>query len=102
MAVRAALFSYFDADHAARVVHAIADSGMPAGVRVHVGTYGVNADTSDLVRTLEGGRYSPMFKATRTDVWESRRLSPRDEAKVGRALRGPVPPTRRLFALSAR
>jgi hypothetical protein len=102
MAVRAALFSYFDADNAARLVHAIADAGMPAGVRVHVGTYGVNADTSDHVLTLDGGRYSPMFKATRTDVWDERRLPPRDEAKVGTALRGSVPPTPRLFALSAR
>jgi hypothetical protein len=102
MSVRAALFSYFDVDDVPRLVHAIADSGMPAGVRVHMGTYGVNADTSDHVRSLEGGRYSPMFKATRTGAWEGRRLPPRDEAKVGPALRGTVPPTRRLFALSAR
>ena len=37
MPVRAALFSYFELDDLTRLMNAIAGSGMPAGVRVHVG-----------------------------------------------------------------
>src|SRR5215210_5837313 len=102
MAVRACLFSYFEVDDLPRLLRAIAGSGMPRDVRVHLGTYGVNAEAADLIRTLEGGRYSPMFKATRTEAWAGRRLPPADERKIPPALRGAVPSERRLFSLSAR
>jgi hypothetical protein len=102
MPVRACVFSYFDLNTLPRLVHAIADAGMPRSTRIHVGTYGVNADASDLIRSLEGGRYAPIFKATRVEAWERRRLTPAEERKIDRSLRGPVPPERRLFALSAR
>ncbi len=63
MPVRAALFSYFELDDLTRLMNAIAGSGMPAGVRVHVGTYGVNREASITVHTYGLGRYAPMFKA---------------------------------------
>jgi hypothetical protein len=101
MPVRACLFSYFELDTLRRLLPAIAESGMRPSTRVHVGTYGVNGEASDQIRTLEGGRYAPMFKATRTQAWEGRNLPPADERKIDPSLRGAVPPERRLFALSA-
>ncbi|MBA2298612.1 MAG: hypothetical protein H0W14_11320, partial [Actinobacteria bacterium] len=102
MPVRAAVFSYFELDDLPDLLRAISEAGFPAATRLHVGTYGVNGEASDLIRTLEGGRYAPMFKATRTDAWERRRLSPEDERLISSSLRGPVPLERRLFSLSTR
>ena len=102
MPVRAALFSYFELDDLERLIRAIDAAGFSADVRIHIGTYGVNGEASDLVRTLDGGRYAPMFKATRTAAWAGRQLPPEDERRIPPAMRGPVPPTRQLFALSAR
>ena len=102
MPVRAALFSYFELDDLTRLMNAIAGSGMPAGVRVHVGTYGVNREASITVHTYGLGRYAPMFKAEeRTEAWEGRRLTPAEERKVGRRLAGPVPDESRLLRLSS-
>jgi hypothetical protein len=100
--VRACVFSYFDLESLSRLLPAIADAGMPRSTRIHVGTYGVNAEASEDIRSLEGGRYAPMFKWTRTAAWESRRLPPADERKIDPSMRGPVPSDRRLFGLSAR
>src|SRR5688572_7984620 len=97
--VRAALLSYFELDDLPRLLDAVAASGMPPATRIHIGTYGVNRDTSDLVRAWEGGRYSPMFKTQPTEAWEGRRLSPREEALVGPRFRGRVPPERDLLRL---
>lgn len=102
MPVRACVFSYFDLDTVPRLIQALAASGMPATTRIHVGSYGVNGLASDQIRRLEGGRYAPMFKWTRTAAWNGRNLPPADEDKIDPALRGPVPPDSRLFALSAR
>ena len=52
MPVRAALFSYFELDDLPRLMDAIDSSGMPAGTRVHVGSYGVNFDASALIRSV--------------------------------------------------
>jgi hypothetical protein len=101
MPVRAALLSYFELDDLPRLLDALARSGMPAGTRVHIGTFGVNGSTSDLVRAHEGGRYSPMFKTQPTEAWEGRRLSPREEQLVGPRFRGAVPSEGRLLQLSS-
>jgi hypothetical protein len=102
MAVRACVFSYFDLDTLPRLLQELAGAGMPVSTRIHVGTYGVNGEASDQIRRLEGGRYAPMFKWTRTQAWEKRNLPPADERRIDPSLRGPVPAERRLFALSAR
>jgi hypothetical protein len=102
MPVRACVFSYFDLDTLQGLLRAIAEAGMPASTRIHVGSYGVNGQASDQIRRLPGGRYAPMFKWTRTQSWEGRNLPPADERRIHPSLRGPVPPEGRLFALSAR
>ena len=82
MPVRAALFSYFELDDLTRLMNAISGSRMPPGVRVHVGTYGVNREASITVHTYGLGRYSPMFKAeVRTAAWEHRTLTPDEERR---------------------
>ena len=92
MPVRACVFSYFELDDLTRLMNAIAGSGMPAGVRVHVGSYGVNREASITVHTYGRGRYSPMFKAeVRTEAWERRTLTAAEERKVGRRFAGRVP-----------
>lgn len=99
MPVRAALLSYFELDDLDRLLAAFGGSGMPPEVRVHIGTYGVNGPASDFIR-LEGGRYSPMFKTQRTQAWEGRRLTPREEELVGPRFRGAVPSEGRILQLS--
>lgn len=101
MPVRAALFSYFLLDDLPRLMNAIAASGMPAGTRIHVGTYGVNDEASLIIRGFEGGRYSPMFKVLeRTEAWERRRLTPREERLVDRRFSGRIPDEPALLRLS--
>jgi hypothetical protein len=102
MSVRAALFSYFELDDLSRLLNAISDSGMPAETRVHVGTYGVNADASSAIRTIRGGRYAPMFKAlVRTQAWEGRHLTQAEERLVSRRFSGRVPDEQALLNLSS-
>ena len=102
MPVRASVFSYFELDDLTRLMNAIAGSGMPAGVRVHVGTYGVNREASITVHTYGPGRYSPMFKAeARTAAWERRTLTAEEEQKVGRRFAGRVPDEGVLMGLSS-
>ena len=100
--VRAALFSYFELDNLPRLLDAISSSGMPAETRVHVGTYGVSAEASSLIRASRGGRYAPMFKAhERTAAWEKRRLTPAEERRVNRRFSGRIPDDPVLLRLSA-
>jgi hypothetical protein len=102
MPVRAALFSYFELDDLTRLMNAISSSGMPAGTRVHVGTYGVNAEASTTVHTYSPGRYSPMFKAeVRTEAWEQRRLTPAEKRKVSGRFSGRIPDEPALLRLSS-
>jgi hypothetical protein len=98
---RAALVSYFELNDLQRLLAALSRAGMPAGTEVHVGTYGIRGETSELVRAHPGGRYSPIFKAARTDVWKGRRLTPQEEELVERRFRGPVPANARLLELSS-
>jgi hypothetical protein len=102
MPVRAALFSYFELHDLTRLMDAISGSGMPAGTRVHIGTYGVNREASITVHTYGPGRYSPMFKAeVRTAAWEERMLTAEEERKVSPRYSGRVPDETRLLALSS-
>jgi hypothetical protein len=102
MPVRACVFSYFELDDLTRLMNAIAASGMPSGVRVHVGTYGVNREASITVHTYGPGRYSPMFKAeVRTAAWERRTLTPEEERRVGPRFAGRVPDEAVLLRLSS-
>lgn len=100
MPVRAALLSYFELEDLPRLLQALSGAGMPADVRVHIGTFGVNQNTSEQIRALPGRRYSPMFKTQRTAAWEGRRLTRREEELVGPRFRGPVPPESRILQLS--
>ncbi len=101
MPVRAALFSYFELDDLTRLMDAIAASGMPPGTRVHVGSYGVNAEASAVVLSYPGTRYSPLFKLLeRTEGWERRRLTPDEERQVSRRFSGRVPDEPVLLRLS--
>jgi hypothetical protein len=102
MPVRAALFSYFELEDLPRLMEAIDSSGMPAGTRVHVGSYGVNFDASALIRSYTGGRFAPMFKAeSRTIGWERRNLTRDEERRVSRRFSGRVPDLPDLLRLSA-
>jgi hypothetical protein len=99
--VRAAVFSYFELDDLVRLMDAIAGSGMPPGVRVHIGSYGVNREASITVHTYQQGRFSPMFKAeVRTLAWEGRRLTPDEERQVSRRFSGRIPDEPQLMRLS--
>lgn len=98
---RAALVSYFELDDLQRLLAALSQAGIPASTKVHVGTYGIRSETSELVRAQPGGRYSPIFQTSRTDVWKGRRLTPEEEGLVERRFRGPVPPNARLLELSS-
>ncbi|HEV8603155.1 MAG TPA: hypothetical protein VGQ68_07120 [Gaiellaceae bacterium] len=73
---------------------------MRPGTLVHVGSYGVNFEASGLVRSYEGGRYSPLFKTHATEAWEGRRLTPDEERRVSRRFSGRVPSERALLRLS--
>jgi hypothetical protein len=99
--VRAALVSYFELDDLERLLVALAEAGMPPDTFVHVGTYGVRGETSELVRAQPGGRYSPIFQTGRTAAWEGRRLSPEEEELVDPRRSGPVPSLSRLLQLSS-
>jgi len=99
---RVCLFSYFELEDLPRLIDAIEGSGMPAETRVHIGSYGVSAETSALVLASPGGRYSPMFKAfERTTAWERRRLTPEEERLVNRSFSGRVPDFPALFRLTS-
>lgn len=99
--IRACLFSYFELEDLPRLMDGVRASGMPAGARVHVGSYGVNDESSALVLAHPGGRYSPMFKAhNRTEAWARRRLTPAEERRVGRRFSGRVPDVPALLRLS--
>ncbi|HMI99370.1 MAG TPA: hypothetical protein VK488_06020 [Gaiellaceae bacterium] len=95
------LFSYFELQDLQRLMDAIAASGMPAGTRVHVGSYGASREASEIVLAYDGGRYSPIFKALeRTAGWERRRLTPEEERHVSRRFSGRVPDEPDLLRLS--
>jgi hypothetical protein len=98
---RACLFSYFELEDLPRLLDAIGASGMPAGTRIHIGSYGVNDEASEQILASPGGRYSPMFKAhVRTQAWERRQLTPEEERRVSRRFSGRVPDEPALLRLS--
>src|ERR671925_127715 len=98
--VRSALVSYFELDDLERLLGVLENAGMPPDTRVHVGTYGIRGETSELIRAAPGRRYSPIFRTARGDAWEGRRLTPQEEQLVEHRYRGRVPSRARLLELS--
>jgi hypothetical protein len=81
-------------------------SGLPAGIPVYLGSYGVGAEIGTRIEE-EGHRYAPMFQLRPDWYWERRRL-PRDEEKMlfarssrSRRLGGPLPALPQLLRLSS-
>jgi hypothetical protein len=69
--IRACLFSYFEVEDLPRLMEAIRASGMAAGARVHVGSYGVNAETSARVLAHPGGAIRHARQAgIRVSLWQ--------------------------------
>ena len=61
----AAIFSYYEAAHRQAIVESANASGLPAGTRVYMGTYGVSQDDADAARAILGGQYAPAFSIVR-------------------------------------
>ena len=96
------LFSYFELDDLTRLMNAIAGSGMPAGVRVHVGTYGVNREASITVHTYGLGRYCADVQGRGADGGlGAAHAHAEEERKVGRRFAGRVPDEAVLLRLSS-
>lgn len=74
---------------------------------VHIGTYGVSAETAALVHELPQGRYTPMFPIQPGVFWERRRLDARAERTLLKRnprtarLAGPLPSPPRLLRISS-
>jgi hypothetical protein len=97
---RAALVSYFELDDLERLLAVLEEAEVPEDTRVHVGTYGIRGETSELVLAQADRRYSPIFQRARTAAWESRSLTPEEEELVDPRFSGRVPSRSRLFELS--
>jgi hypothetical protein len=96
------LLSYFELEDLPRILDAIEPAGIPNDVHVYVGSYGINAQASTLVRSVRQGRYAPMLPVQPSGFYVRRRLSPREEAKVPSAYSGRVPALTQLSSLSPR
>ena len=79
------LLSYFELDDLARLIDAVEPAGIPASVPVYIGSYGVNREASNLIRSFAQGRYAPMFPVQPSTFWERRRAPDvADDAYAGR------------------
>ena len=103
---RLLVLSYFEPRHLPRLLAAVRGSGLPAGTRVYLGSYGVGAGIGARIEE-DGHRYAPMFQLRPDWYWERRRL-PRDEEKTlftrssrSRRLGGPLPALPQLLRLSS-
>jgi hypothetical protein len=96
------LISYFELEDLPRIVDAIEPAGIPNDVPVYIGSYGINAVASNLVRSVRQGRYAPMFPVQRSRLYERRRLPPKDAAKVASAYSASVPRLTTLPTLTPR
>ena len=77
---RLLVLSYFEPRHLPRLLAAVRGSGLPAGILVYLGSYGVGAELGSRIEE-DGHRYAPMFQLRPDWYWERRRL-PRDEEKT--------------------
>jgi hypothetical protein len=103
---RLLVLSYFEPRHLPRLLAAVRGSGLQAGIRVYLGSYGVGAGIGARIEE-DGHRYAPMFQLRPDWYWERRRL-PRDEEKTlftrssrSRRLGGPLPALPQLLRLSS-
>ncbi|HLM37008.1 MAG TPA: hypothetical protein VK287_04385 [Gaiellaceae bacterium] len=103
---RTLVLSYFEPRHLPRLLSAVRRSGLPAGIRVYLGSYGVGAEIGARIEE-EGHRYAPMFQLRPDWYWERRRL-PGDERKTlfarssrSRKFGGQLPGLPQLLRLSS-
>jgi len=103
---RLLVVSYFEPRHLPRLLAAVRGSGLPAGIRVYLGSYGVGEGIGARIEE-DGHRYAPMFQLRPDWYWERRRL-PSDEEKTlfarssrSRKLGGPLPALPQLLRLSS-
>ena len=97
------LLSYVESRDLERLAQAVETAGVPAGVPVYVGSYGVNPRVGERVRALPGGRYAPMFTIQPSSYWTRRRLDPGGgRPPVGEDLDGVIPPLEGQTELSRR
>ena len=85
---------YYRSQDREHLVEAIRRAGLPAGVPVYLGTYGVDAADAAAARSLPGGRYAPLVTPQGKDH-PKRKLSADEEKKLPRALdryAGALPP----------
>jgi hypothetical protein len=99
--VRAALVSDFEVKDLGRILDVLDEVDLPADVDVHLGSYGIRRETSDLIHGRTSRRYSPIFQTSRTAAWNGRQLTPDEEALVDPRFRGAVPSNARLLELSS-
>lgn len=94
------LLSYFTPRGLLTLVDAVADSALQGHARVLIGTYGASERTSEIVHSVPGALYAPMFPIEPSVFWRRRRLRP-DEAIIlpGDAWDGPLPSWRGLMRL---
>lgn len=84
-----------------RLAGAVEAAGIPVGVPIYIGSYGVNPSVGDRVRSLARGRYAPMFTIQPSVYWTRRRLEPGEGEPPGSDdLTGQIPPLERQGGLS--
>jgi len=98
---RAALVSDFEVKDLQQILAVLDEVDMPADVEVHLGSYGIRRETSELIHGRTGRLYSPIFQTSRTEAWVGRQLTPEEEALVDPRFSGPVPSNARLLELSS-
>ena len=81
---RLLLLSYFEPDDITKLVRAIRATRTPAGTRIYVGSYGVNATVSREVHSLTRGLYAPMFPIKPTSFWTRRRVDAEQPRYAGK------------------
>jgi hypothetical protein len=96
------LLSYFELDDLPTLLDGVEPAAFPPDVPIYVGSYGVNAVASGLVRSVRQCRYAPMFPVQPSAFWVRRRLSPREDPKVPRPYSGHLPPWSAIPRLSSR
>jgi hypothetical protein len=94
------LLSYFESRDLERLVGAVETAGIPAGVEIYIGSYGVNPAVGERVRALPQGRYAPMFTIQPSVYWTRRLLAPEQWPPGSERLSGLIPPLGRQVELT--
>src|SRR5215208_4747707 len=94
MAKPVALITAFNATALPRILEAIADGPQPPAADWFVGTYGINKRASELVVSVPGCRYAPIFgiqPKTSAAARRRRDVSRERAAKLDRTRAGAIP-----------